>query len=1076
MDWLKALFLLLATLLVMPAGAVTPYNESCGAAARPVDTEGGTNLTRGENTRAGERNPITGTLKVLVIAIEFTDVNHTMSLSTFESRISGMDSYYREVSYGNVSITGDVAPKWYRSSRTMAYYGADAGGGHDNANVPIYYLVLEAIDLANPDINYHDYDTDGDGYLDHLIVVHAGRDQASSGDPNDIWSHRGNLNAYKDGVYITSYVLVSEFSPLSVFCHEFGHDLLLPDLYDYGYDSDGLGVWSLMAGGTVYGSSPAHFDPWCKYYLGWIEPIEVIDNMKDVVIPPVERYPVVYKLKISDTEYFLVENRQQISYDRYLPGRGLLIYHVDEARWSPDINDIRHWRPNEDENHKFIDIEESTPRQDLDLGYTEGDYNQGDSTDPWLNSEEGFWFGSNPNSTSYYTPWKDSEIAIRNIRPSGDNMIADLIIQKRVLTALLRTATDVEARPGESVVFRFDVSSNRRIGDSITVDLRGNHLEWVGPYTVHFNLSGPGDTFTVTITVTVPQMTLAGYSGRYTVRFLSSDGTTTPTLSFNVTVKRTSSISIFTEEQVNFTEPEAKSVDISILSMSNFDEEISLSYQLSGDLPDGYRITSLPESVRIPPFSWYNFTITVTLTEDGRGDSTTLLRIMAVSTSTEYSNSTVVKLFVESVHNLEVIPLTPLPLQLSPGEEGFIDFQVRNTGNVEERIEVVLKGPHGWTVSASPTGRIYIQPSSAKKITLTVGAPQDALYIEDGYRVNVTLYGQETLRFNFTVMVRKVPAVSLESTPDRLGLKPYEAGNFTVSVRNTGNVEISLALRVLDLPHGLEHSLERNPVRVLPGETVQINLTLRVASMLSPGIYSFTFEGYSTQFSLSERIDLSVEVLLLSRITVTDFPEQVEVAGSGEGSFWINNDGNGEVILFLSGDFPEALKLSFYDQAGTAISSVVIPRGSRVVVRFKIAVDGRISPGRYTGNISITTKDGEEFRFPLVVDVKGSESGGGSGAGVYLLFVVVGAVGAVAAAFLFILMRRRSGATEHMHPGGGEVDDRKKLAELMGELNRRLEESDSVWAKIHRDAALEALNRGDTEKALEEINEAFKSL
>ncbi len=112
MDWLKALFLLLATLLVMPAGAVTPYNESCGAAARPVDTEGGTNLTRGENTRAGERNPITGTLKVLVIAIEFTDVNHTISLSTFESRISGMDSYYREVSYGNVSITGDVAPKW----------------------------------------------------------------------------------------------------------------------------------------------------------------------------------------------------------------------------------------------------------------------------------------------------------------------------------------------------------------------------------------------------------------------------------------------------------------------------------------------------------------------------------------------------------------------------------------------------------------------------------------------------------------------------------------------------------------------------------------------------------------------------------------------------------------------------------------------------------------------------------------------------------------------------------------------------------------------------------------------------
>jgi hypothetical protein len=149
--------------------------------------------------------------------------------------------------------------------------------------------------------------------------------------------------------------------PLGVYVHEFGHWLGLPDLYCTGLVClpDGAGKWSLMADGIylsdpsgkndpskpatcaeasgqcVFGSSPAHLDAWSKVWLGWVIPATVTVNAGEGArtLGPVETNQAVIKVQAStgtESQYFLLENRQQTGFDQGLPGHGLLVWLVDE--------------------------------------------------------------------------------------------------------------------------------------------------------------------------------------------------------------------------------------------------------------------------------------------------------------------------------------------------------------------------------------------------------------------------------------------------------------------------------------------------------------------------------------------------------------------------------------------------------------------------------------------------------------------------------------------------------------------------------------------------------------------------
>ena len=120
---------------------------------------------------------------------------------------------------------------------------------------------------------------------------------------------------------------------ISVFCHEFGHMLGLPDLYARPENpgSEGLGVWCLMANEMGKGR-PQHMSAWCLEKLGWLKPAVIDPTEKQkLILAPVEGSATeCFKVLIrrDASEYLLLENRQQRDFDTGLPAAGLLIWRV----------------------------------------------------------------------------------------------------------------------------------------------------------------------------------------------------------------------------------------------------------------------------------------------------------------------------------------------------------------------------------------------------------------------------------------------------------------------------------------------------------------------------------------------------------------------------------------------------------------------------------------------------------------------------------------------------------------------------------------------------------------------------
>ena len=205
-------------------------------------------------------DPPIGERKVLVILIDFPDNPWSFPAHEFDSLIYGgnqnsMRDYYSEVSHGTFTISqSSVITQWVRAPRDYSYYIGDSFGIYPG-NYPnnVQGIVVAACSLADPFVDFSQFDEDSDGMVDALFVVHAGPGAEETGDPNYVWSHKWQLSntgsgcpgAYQvDGVEVDVYSMEPErFETYSgritvgVFAHEFGHVLGLPDLYDREYST-----------------------------------------------------------------------------------------------------------------------------------------------------------------------------------------------------------------------------------------------------------------------------------------------------------------------------------------------------------------------------------------------------------------------------------------------------------------------------------------------------------------------------------------------------------------------------------------------------------------------------------------------------------------------------------------------------------------------------------------------------------------------------------------------------------------------------------------------------------------------
>jgi M6 family metalloprotease-like protein len=255
----------------------------------------------------------------------FSTGAYTGTSATGQKVYGSMADYYRDLSYGNFTVTGKFVG-WVEVAKNRQEYSTGSGTSVREKSS----LLTEAMDKYAAK-NGKDALKDFDG----VFFLYAGSPvQTTRG--SLYWPHRASVT---HGGKRWPYFIVSEMGrgggmmDISVFCHEFGHMLGLPDLYARPEvpGMEGVGVWCAMSQQNGSGR-PQQFSAWCKEQLGWVKPTVIDPRVKQrLVLGPIEDSPAeCFKvmLKPDGSEYLLLENRAKKGWDEVLPAHGLLIWRV----------------------------------------------------------------------------------------------------------------------------------------------------------------------------------------------------------------------------------------------------------------------------------------------------------------------------------------------------------------------------------------------------------------------------------------------------------------------------------------------------------------------------------------------------------------------------------------------------------------------------------------------------------------------------------------------------------------------------------------------------------------------------
>ncbi len=259
-----------------------------------------------------------------------------------------VSDYFRDQSNGMLDLTFDVIGP-VTINNDFEYYGKNVGP--DNYDAHPDEMIMEACLLVDDEVNFAEYDWNGDGYVEQVVVIYAGQGEANGGGNNTIWPHEWSLTEADygkplslDKVRIDTYACSPELSTrtridgIGTLCHEFSHCLGLPDMYDEDRKNYGMGNWDLMDQGSYNGNGfcPAGYTAYEKMYCGWQQPIvlttdTVVNDMKPISDGG-DTY-IIYN-DAHPNEFYMLENRQRIGWDKNLTGTGLLITHID---YDPDV-------------------------------------------------------------------------------------------------------------------------------------------------------------------------------------------------------------------------------------------------------------------------------------------------------------------------------------------------------------------------------------------------------------------------------------------------------------------------------------------------------------------------------------------------------------------------------------------------------------------------------------------------------------------------------------------------------------------------------------------------------------------
>ncbi|MBN2564388.1 MAG: T9SS type A sorting domain-containing protein [Candidatus Eisenbacteria bacterium] len=390
----------------------------------------------------------------------------------FELHMTALSNYYSSVSYGRVEIEFAVAPEDPMGAFTLPH---DMGYYHDYSEEQVWYVsqveaftrdAFAAADTTGS-IDFSQYD----GY----VIFHAGADWQSDigfDSPFDLPSAHimlGEPIVVNDGAWeVWNAAIMPETSSQDgltmvlngTLAHEVGHVFGLPDLYNTSNFFPEIGYWGIMdSGGSIgmdtpwgwaYGILPASPCAWSKEYMGWLDPVVILNDMTDVSVKATELRGSgfrLFKIPITSDEYFLVENRLDDlpdshgnvdsllvgidvergvvlgpvdpfldppvlnhEYDFLLPGPGLVIYHIDDTRVLPGL--MPYDSVNADHSRRGVAIEEADGI--MDLGNVQSFYWTGSRYDPFFAAYDGQGELVHSNRFSWHTyPSTDTNMGAR---------------------------------------------------------------------------------------------------------------------------------------------------------------------------------------------------------------------------------------------------------------------------------------------------------------------------------------------------------------------------------------------------------------------------------------------------------------------------------------------------------------------------------------------------------------------------------------------------------------------------------------------------------------------------------------
>lgn len=408
-------------------------------------------------TDAGQESVIK---HAIVILAEYKDVKFDNKKEAFVNLLTqegynlngatgSAKEYFDDQFNGMVEFSFDVSDI-VTLSQDRAYYG---GNDSDDNDLRPAEMIAEACSLAFvAGVDFTRYDDDKDGEVDNVFVFFAGGDEAEGAGDDCIWSHAWYLidgagirpsEVTFDGMRVNRYACTAELTRtrtgdrlagIGTFCHEYSHTFDLPDFYDTDYEEEGgwaAGLWistALMDGGNSNnnGNTPPYYNAIERELLGLSQPV-LMEKGNRYVLEPIHKNGVYYRLDTDrNAEYYLFECRSNEKWDRYIGGKGLLVYHIDKVgerikKWvlSNDLNAVQ--------THQCADLIEADGRKDGfadESEFVNLTYNISGIFYPYKDVTS-----LTPDSKPALTYWSGmtSDLAITGIKWDGDNIVLNVV-------------------------------------------------------------------------------------------------------------------------------------------------------------------------------------------------------------------------------------------------------------------------------------------------------------------------------------------------------------------------------------------------------------------------------------------------------------------------------------------------------------------------------------------------------------------------------------------------------------------------------------------------------------------------